>query len=279
LAEDYLGAGLFDRAEKLFKQIEDSETHSQLALERLVHIYEREGEWEKAIESHRRLEMFSGEKTPHVAHYYCELAERALAAGDMASARDYLTSTIRSPSGALRGTLIRAQIARNEGQYREAARLYLQVIDKDRGFISEVLPELLDCYEQDDRADEFEVFIRKLAGADLAVNSAIAYAAVLHELTRSPELAESVMRFVTENDVLNKLIDVSSIESGDAKARAEALARISDGLRMLALSTARYRCSNCGYGSQRFIWQCPGCKLWETVRPVQRFQLETAVPS
>jgi lipopolysaccharide biosynthesis regulator YciM len=279
LAEDYLGAGLFDRAEKLFKQIEDSETHSQLALERLVHIYEREGEWEKAIESHRRLEMFSGEKTPHVAHYYCELAERALAAGDMASARDYLTSTIRSPSGALRGTLIRAQIARNEGQYREAARLYLQVIDKDRGFISEVLPELLDCYEQDDRADEFEVFIRKLAGADLAVNSAIAYAAVLHELTRSPELAESVMRFVTENDVLNKLIDVSSIESGDANARAEALARISDGLRMLALSTARYRCSNCGYGSQRFIWQCPGCKLWETVRPVQRFQLETAVPS
>jgi lipopolysaccharide biosynthesis regulator YciM len=52
---------------------------------------------------------------------------------------------------------------------------------------------------------------------------------------------------------------------------------VASGLRMLALSTARYRCGNCGYGTQKFIWQCPSCKLWETIRPVQRFQLETAV--
>jgi lipopolysaccharide biosynthesis regulator YciM len=278
LADDYLGAGLFDRAEELFRQVTDSETHSQLALEKLVHIYEREGEWEKAIESHRRLEMLSGEKTSQVAHYYCELAERALAAGNTAAAREHLKNTIRSPSGALRGTLIRAQIALSERRYREAAGLYQQVLDQDRGFISEVLPSLFDCYEKDSRQDEFEVFIGKFAGADAAANGAIAYAAVLHELTRSHALAESVLRFVAGNEVLSQLIDIDKIENGDADERAAALARISTGLRMLVLSTARYRCGNCGYGSQRFIWQCPGCKLWETVRPVQRFQLESEVP-
>ncbi|MDX1562625.1 MAG: tetratricopeptide repeat protein, partial [Gammaproteobacteria bacterium] len=119
LAEDYLGAGLFDRAEELLEQIRDSETHSEIALERLVYIYEREGEWEKAIETHRQLEMLSGEKTPHVAHYYCELAEAALAEGDGAKAREHLKPTIRSPSGALRGTLIRARIAQDEKRHRE----------------------------------------------------------------------------------------------------------------------------------------------------------------
>jgi lipopolysaccharide biosynthesis regulator YciM len=86
------------------------------------------------------------------------------------------------------------------------------------------------------------------------------------------------MQFVTGNEVLNHLVDVDTIEAGDSNERAAALARISTGLRMLALSTARYRCGNCGYGSQRFIWQCPSCKLWETVRPVPRLQLESAVP-
>lgn len=277
LAEDYLLAGLFDRAEKLFDQIRESETHRQVALEKLVYIYEREGEWEQAIDTHRRLEMLSGEKTPHVAHYYCELAEQALAQGDIARAREHLQNTIRSPSGALRGALIRAQIARDEGHYREAAALYQQVLEQDRGFISEVLVDMLNCYQQDGRSDEFEAFIVGLSRDDPAVNSEVAYAAILNEATGSPALTASIADFITDNDVLNHLIDVAAIKSEDRAHREAALERIATGLRMLAVSTARYRCGNCGYGSQRFIWHCPSCKLWETVRPVQRFQLESAV--
>jgi len=277
LAEDYLLAGLFDRAEKLFDQIRESETHRQVALEKLVYIYEREGEWEQAIDTHRRLEMLSGEKTPHVAHYYCELAEQALAQGDIARAREHLQNTIRSPSGALRGALIRAQIARDEGHYREAAALYQQVLEQDRGFISEVLVDMLNCYQQDGRSDEFEAFIVGLSRDDPAANSEVAYAAILNEATGSPALTASIADFITDNDVLNHLIDVAAIKSEDRAHREAALERIATGLRMLAVSTARYRCGNCGYGSQRFIWHCPSCKLWETVRPVQRFQLETAV--
>lgn len=277
LAEDYLGAGLFDRAEALLEQIQGSSTHSQVALEKLGYIYEREGEWEKAIDTHRRLEMLSGQKTPHVAHYYCELAEQALANGETDKAREYLKHTVRNPSGALRGTLIRAQIARGEKRFREAATLYRQVIEQDAGFISEVLPELLSCSEQDGRSDEFEAFITGLSQKSPSANDAIAYATVLNELTRSPALAAGLAKFVADNDVLNHLIDVAALDSDEADERARALERIATGLRMLALSTARYRCGNCGYGTQRFIWHCPSCKLWETVRPVQRFQLETAV--
>ncbi len=277
LAEDYLGAGLFDRAEELLEQLRDSATHSQLALEKLVYIYEREGEWEKAIETHRRLEMLSGEKTSQVAHYYCELAERALAEGDTGAAREYLKPTIRSPSGALRGTVIRARIARGEGRYREAATLYQQVIEQDRAFVSEVLPDLLECYEKDDRTAEFESYIEQLAGSGDSANNDVAYAAILNELTRSPALAASIANFIANSEVLGRLIDVEAIASDEAATRSEALGRVVTGLRMLALANARYRCGNCGYGTQRFIWQCPSCKLWETIRPVQRFQLETTI--
>jgi lipopolysaccharide biosynthesis regulator YciM len=43
------------------------------------------------------------------------------------------------------------------------------------------------------------------------------------------------------------------------------------------MASARYRCSNCGYSAQRFIWHCPSCKLWETVRPIQSVPLENVI--
>ena len=130
LAEDYLGAGLFDRAEQLFAELRDSTTLAEAALEKLVSIYEREQEWQKAIDAHRKLEMLRGAKSSQVAHYYCELAELARAAGDRALAREHLRNTVRSESGALRGTLIRATLAREEQDYAQAIPLYEQV---DRG--------------------------------------------------------------------------------------------------------------------------------------------------
>ena len=65
----------------------------------------------------RALEMLRGTKSSQVAHYYCELAEAARAAGDHAAARDHLRHTVRSESGAIRGTLIRATLAREENDY------------------------------------------------------------------------------------------------------------------------------------------------------------------
>ncbi len=171
LAEDYLGAGLFDRAEKLFSELRDSTTLAEAALEKLVSIYEREQEWQKAIDAHRKLEMLRGGKSSQVAHYYCELAELARAAGDRALAREHLRHTVRSETGALRGTLIRATLAREEGDYAQAIPLYEQVIAADRHFISEVLPPLLECYRAANRLPEFDAYLDGLMAKDrLAVS-------------------------------------------------------------------------------------------------------------
>jgi lipopolysaccharide biosynthesis regulator YciM len=277
LAEDYLGAGLFDRAEELLQQLLDSETHRRIALEKLVYIFEREGEWTKAIDVHRQLEMLTGQKTPHVAHYYCELAEAALATGNTVAAREYLQHTIRNPSGALRGALIRAKLAREESRYRDAAQLYRQVLEQDRNFISEVLPDLLDCCERDGRVSDFDEYLTGRLAADATLGAEVAYAAILNELTRSPILAVTIERFIANSDVLSRLIDVDALRAGQPAERLARLNRVASGLRLFAMSHARYRCSNCGYGTQKFMWQCPSCKLWESIRPLQRFQLETAV--
>ena len=277
LAEDYLGAGLFDRAEQLFSQLRDSTTLAELALEKLVSIYEREQEWEKAIEAHRKLEMLRGTKSSQVAHYYCELAESARSAGDRALAREYLRNTVRSESGALRGTLIRATLAREEQDFAQAIPLYEQVIAADRHFISEVLPPLLECYRAAQRLPELDAYLDRLVAEDPSLHRDLAYAAIIGNLSGSAALANALERFVLEHPVLVNLVNAAEMRELPVDQRRAAIARIAEGLRTIAMANARYRCANCGYSTQRFIRHCPSCKLWETVRPIQSVPLETVL--
>ncbi len=78
LGEDYLRAGLFDRAESLFRELVQQTDYTVVALERLVAIYEREKDWQQAIVYCERLEHMTGRSLKEqIANYYCELAEVA----------------------------------------------------------------------------------------------------------------------------------------------------------------------------------------------------------
>jgi lipopolysaccharide biosynthesis regulator YciM len=277
LAEDYLGAGLFDRAEKLFDELRDSSTLAEAALDKLVSIYEREQEWQKAIDAHRKLEMLRGTKSNQIAHDYCELAELARSAGDRALAREHLRNTVRSESGALRGTLIRATLAREEQDYVHAIPLYEQVVAADRHFITEVLPPMLECYRAANRLPEFDGYLRELMAKEPSTYRDLAYAAIIGNLSGSAVLTEAVERFVFEHPVLANLVNAAELRAMPSEQRAVAIERIAQGLRTIAMANARYRCANCGYSTQRFIWHGPSCKQWETVRPIQSVPLETVL--
>jgi lipopolysaccharide biosynthesis regulator YciM len=278
LAEDYLGAGLFDRAERLFAEIADSETLAAGALERLVYIYEREREWQKAIDTERKLEMLAGKKSPEVAHYYCELAEETLKKGDREGARQHLKSTVRSATGALRGSLIRARIAHEEGDHAAAVELLRQVVDTERSFVSEILQDMHASYLALGRGEDFESYINGLIESDATAAGDVAYAAIVNDIQGSAALDRCIETFVADSEVLAELVDVESLQDLPEPDRQQALRRIASALRKLALNSGRYRCENCGYSTLRFLWHCPSCKLWETIKPLQRFQLEATIP-
>jgi lipopolysaccharide biosynthesis regulator YciM len=116
-----------------------------------------------------------------------------------------------------------------------------------------------------------------LVARDAALHKNLAYAAIIGNLNGSPALARLVERFVFEHGVLANLVNADELKKLPAEQRTPAIERIANGLRTIALANARYRCSNCGYSTQRFIWHCPSCKLWETIRPISSVPLETVL--
>jgi len=77
LGQDYLSAGLLDRAENLFKELAEASHYRVQALRQLIDIYEQEKDWDQAISCARQLERATGNQLgPVIAHYQCEQAEQ-----------------------------------------------------------------------------------------------------------------------------------------------------------------------------------------------------------
>ncbi|HRN35366.1 MAG TPA: M28 family peptidase, partial [Flavobacteriales bacterium] len=84
LGEDYMRAGLLDRAETLFADLVAMDALAPPALKHLISIYQHERDWNKAIEHARRLQVASGEpQVALIAQFHCELAEGARLRSDL----------------------------------------------------------------------------------------------------------------------------------------------------------------------------------------------------
>ncbi len=278
LAKDYFAAGLLDRAENLFVRLAAGSRYQVQALESLVRIYEQEREWEKAAEAGQQLESLSGRSLAlQIAHYYCELAETAAGAGDYSTARAHLKRARASRRGTMRGALIRAHIARDTEENKTALRLYDRIIDEDTYLIAETLPEIVTIHERAGAMKDLEKSLRALLARNPDSRSLIAYTAIVNNLGGIPAIDECVRQYMLDEPTLAEFVDLQQLSDGPEAGRDAALAKVRAALSKLARKTPRYQCQECGFSSQRLLWQCPSCRDWETQRPASRVQFDTVL--
>jgi lipopolysaccharide biosynthesis regulator YciM len=121
LAQDYLKGGLLDRAEEAFGRLRDQRPHRFAALRALLSIYEMEGEWSKAIEIAATLEKEAGEThSTAIAHFHCELAQRAIDAGDDAAAQHELDRALAANRQSVRALALQGDLQARRGDRRAA---------------------------------------------------------------------------------------------------------------------------------------------------------------
>lgn len=277
LGEDYLSAGLFDRAEKLFMQMRESPEHRADALNKLIRIYELTHDWEQAIEVYEELERVDPDSAgaDQVAHYYCELAEQARVGKDYAKARSMLKKAESGRRKTVRGTLEQADLASDSGDYKKAIRLYQQVAEKERDLVSEVVPRLAASCRADESDKQMSRFLKSLIKNHPETRQAIAMAVVYDPEIDNSVALQCLRDYVLTDSTLADLVDVEHLEHGDDESKRAALERIRAGLRNIAAKGPRYRCRQCGFSSREQLWQCPSCRSWETVAPIGQVSLSS----
>jgi len=268
LAKDYLRAGLLDRAENLFVRLSQGSRYQVEAFEQLCRIYEQEREWQRAIESGQKLEVLSGESLAlQIAHYYCELAEQAVTNKDYAAARAFVKKAQSGRPRTQRGALTRARIARDTEDSKTAVRLYNRIVDENTYLITEALPALVDVYSKESSTDQLENSLRSLLDKNPSMKTDVAYTAIVNNIGGIDIIDECVEEYMLSEPTLTEFIDLQTVNAANGEDRQAALDKVRQALSKLASTIPRYQCTECGFSSQKLLWQCPSCRDWETQRP------------
>jgi len=268
LGQDYLKAGLFDRAEETFNHLLDTQYGVQ-ARRALLDIYQRVKEWQRAIDAATALqETGAGSRQKEIAHFYCELAQDNLAKSRPALALPLLDQALTTDRMCVRATILTGDALLANGETERALQTWRRVEKQSLPHVALVAQRLLDGYQTIGRPQEglhlLKSYLTEASSIDMLDvvfkaqleqdGAEAAYQLVSDELRRTPTLLG-----------LDKLIEARMMIS-PTEIRPD-LSMVKDLVHGYAQKLGRYQCGNCGFKARQFYWQCPGCNHWESYPP------------
>ena len=270
LGQDYLKAGLLDRAEESLTKLEGS-VYAGRAQTHLLEIFELEKDWDKAIRTAERVESETGvSRQKEIAEFNCERAAASLARSQPEDARGYIEAALKANRKTVRANMLLGDIEAHLKNHDAAIAAWLRIETQDPRFLSHVAQRLMEAHRAQGRAAEGAQLLRGLLAhypsADLletafqvtleVEGADAAYAIVREELRKHPTLAG-----------LDKLLEAQLLAA--PPERAGDLTLIKSLIHTHTEKLKRYACENCGFKAKQFFWRCPGCGGWETYSPTR----------
>ncbi len=277
LGQDYLKAGLLDRAEAVFLELRDT-AHGEGATRYLLEIYQQEKEWAKAIEVARLLpDRESVHWRTEVANFHCELASAALASSRHDEARRHIEAAMGVDRRCVRASIVLGDLNAAEGRDEEAIEAWKRVENQNPVYLALVAERIMDAFGRLGRAEQGYTLLRAWLEANPSLDlleqvfrwvldkhgARPAYDLVREELRRNPTLQG-----------LEKLLEAASVDApAEQRPDIELVKQLIHGH---TRRVARYRCDACGFKARQFQWRCPACGGWETYPPRRTEEFDLA---
>ena len=265
LGQDFLKAGLLDRAEEIFNKLVGTAFEAEAKVN-LLEIYQIEKEWQKAIDLAQELPDVATQQ--QVAEFYCELAANEIMRSRADQARAYLDAAIQQNRKCVRASLLLGDLLQQEGQPDAAIEAWQRIEQQDPAYLALVAQRLLEAYRKMERRDEgfalLRAYLERYASLDLLE--------VVYQLVLEGEGTEAAYRLVRDELQRNPtLLGLEKLMSArlplappEVRGDVELAKTIIQGY---TRRLSRYRCGACGFKARQFYWRCPACGGWETYPP------------
>jgi lipopolysaccharide biosynthesis regulator YciM len=277
LGQDYLKAGILDRAEEVFLRLAEGPMHARGARRFLLEIYQQEKEWEKAGAMARRLESETGEsRARELSHFLCEQAATEATHSRPEAARAHLEAALEAHRKSVRASLLLGDLERAAGRPERAIEHWQRIETQNPAYLALAAQRLLEAHREAGRLEEgltlLNGYLERYPSLDLldavfqstleSKGPEAAYKLVRDELRRNPTLLG-----------LDRLLEAQIIGTTKPERRRD-LELVRSLVHGHTTRLARYRCENCGFKARQFHWMCPGCGGWETYPPRRSEEFE-----
>lgn len=271
LGQDYLKAGLLDRAEQVFTKLLETAQHGQ-ARTYLLEIYVQEKDWHKAIEAARVLEKDTSKPlNAEIAHFHCELALLEAAKGHPDAAAAELQRALATNRQSVRANLMAGDIDAAAGRHEAAIADWRLVETQSAAHMALVVDRVLGSYRQLGRLADGVQWLRALFARQPSQDVFNALYLAVSEAEGAEAASQLAREELRRNPSLRTLDRLLEAELINATPEQRELLQVEKSLvaahsqRMM-----RYQCSSCGFKAKQFFWRCPACGRWDTFDPERR---------
>ena len=269
LAEDYLKAGLLDRAENLFKELIQINPKNVSAQRKLLELYSLEKSWEQAKDAAQVLfDMNEPESKLILTHCYCEIAEKHLREGNLRETRSFLKKAILIDERCIRAKLLLIDVHLNDNDLQKATQLIRELAKVSPQFVELYLKSAKEIFLIRGSSDLYQKFLSEQYDK-IPTNSVALDLLKSYLETEKHELLMTFLKKALKHSESVMLLDFAFQYF---KSRPQPLNEIRKDLSDYFLKMENLRiafiCNVCGYKSQAMNWNCPSCKSWSSSKPV-----------
>ncbi len=276
LGNDYMTAGLLDRAENIFKELANDVEHKENSLSQLLVIYQQTKDWSAAIETASRINSSKlTNHRPEIAHFYCELAEEAMKKEAYRDALNSIKRAFKADPSCARAILISAEIHISKSRYKQAIKCYRDLVKHNVAFLPEAIDKLTHCFEKLDDIQGLSSFLDEAINKGAGISAVLAYAKLLQREKGDKAAALFIADKMTNHPSIKGLLELIQLHiehaSESAKPSLKMLYQVVD---QLLKNKPVYHCDHCGFDSKMLFWQCPSCRSWGEVKPIKGIEGE-----
>jgi lipopolysaccharide biosynthesis regulator YciM len=273
LAQDYLLAGLLDRAEDLLLQLCQETGHIRReSLKLMLEIYEREREWHRAAETAELLAVGddSEKYERFISHYYCEIAQDLIKRKRNEEAGQAISDAIGHDAGNPRVSLVQGQLAVAEARFDDAIACLVRVKDQDPTYVPESLDLLVQAYKKSDKATEgLKAYLNECLELTPSISIVLHLAEILRETQGDEAVSKFIANHLKHNPTIRGLTQLIDMHIDHAQGVSKQnLSILRSFAEALVADKPAYRCKSCGFDGKKMRWHCPSCKSWGTIAPI-----------
>jgi len=269
LGKDYLRAGVLDRAEGIFLELQADPQCGRQALEALIILYQQQRDWQQAIvaaQALNRLES-SDELKQRIAHFYCELAESHSAQGEYSASSKALKQALARHKSCGRAEILDGDNQFQLGKFNHALKHYQRVEKQDPSLMPDVSQKIAECYRRLGKSEQAIGYLTALQRRQPSLFLLLSLADLYAETNQKSESIALITQYLESSPsliALTKLLEMGYFD--DQHLADEKLKLLKQVLHQCASNKLNYHCRHCGFESKTLFWQCPSCLSWDTIR-------------
>ena len=268
LALDFLKAGLLDRAEAALRKLEGTSYEEEARLA-LLSIYERSRDWQHATDIASKLDSAShGSFSGRQAHYLCEQASAAIAAGDATQAFEALHLACRTAPASARPLIDLAKLNHQRGQHQAAFDALLR-LEKTAPQALPLAASLLVHIAQNSQNHALLEPSIDLLKTHYARAPSVDVMQAIVQLDKDPD--SSRHWYIQHLEREASLVAASLWIAGETLGSDQNHKLVQRALDQATKPLMRYRCAACGFEATQHFWHCPGCQAWDSY-PARRIE-------